>query len=43
VSPLVKEFLRFVYSEEGQGMIEESRGFLPLKKEDATKQVLLMQ
>jgi phosphate transport system substrate-binding protein len=43
VSPLVKEFLRFVYSEEGQGMIEESRGFLPLTKEDAAKQVLLMQ
>jgi phosphate transport system substrate-binding protein len=43
VSPLVKEFLRFVYSEEGQGMIEESSGFLPLTKEDAAKQVLLLQ
>jgi phosphate transport system substrate-binding protein len=43
VSPLVKEFLRFVYSEEGQGLIEESHGFLPLTKEAAAKQVLLLQ
>ena len=39
VSPLVKDFLRFVYSEEGQGLIEESHGFLPLTKEDAVKQL----
>lgn len=43
VSPLVKEFLRFVYSEEGQGLIEESHGFLPLTKEDAAKQMLLLR
>ena len=43
VSPLAKEFLRFVYSEEGQGMIEESHGFLPLTKEAAAKQILLLQ
>jgi phosphate transport system substrate-binding protein len=43
VSPLVKEFLRFVYSEEGQGLIEESHGFLPLTKEAAAKQALLLQ
>jgi phosphate transport system substrate-binding protein len=43
VSPLVKEFLRFVYSEEGQEMIERSHGFLPLTKEDAAKQLLLLQ
>jgi phosphate transport system substrate-binding protein len=42
VSPLVKEFLRFVYSEEGQGLIEELHGSLPLTKEDAAKQVLLL-
>ena len=42
VLPLVKEFLRFVYSEEGQGLIEESHGFLPLTKEDASKQLLLL-
>jgi phosphate transport system substrate-binding protein len=43
VSPLVKEFLRFVYSEEGKGLIEESHGFLPLTKEAAAKQMLLLQ
>lgn len=43
VSLLVKEFLSFVYSEEGQGLIEESHGFLPLTKEDATKQALLLR
>lgn len=42
VLPLVKEFLRFVYSEEGQGLIEESGGFLPLTKEDASNQLLLL-
>jgi phosphate transport system substrate-binding protein len=43
VSPLAKEFLRLVYSEEGQGLIEESHGFLPLTKEAAAKQILLLQ
>jgi phosphate transport system substrate-binding protein len=43
VSPLVKEFMRFVYSEEGQEMIERSHSFLPLTKEDAAKQLLLLQ
>lgn len=43
VSSLVKEFLRFVYSEEGQRLIEESHGFLPLMKEDAAQQVLLLR
>ena len=42
VPPLVKEFLRFVYSEEGQELIEKSHGFLPLTKEQAAKQVLLL-
>jgi phosphate transport system substrate-binding protein len=42
VPTLVKEFLRFVYSDEGQALIEQSRGFLPLAKEDAAKQVLLL-
>src|ERR1700738_1823271 len=30
VPALVKEFLRFVYSDEGQRVVSESRGFLPL-------------
>jgi phosphate transport system substrate-binding protein len=42
VPTLVKEFLRFVYSDEGQALIEVSRGFLLLAKEDAAKQVLLL-
>jgi phosphate transport system substrate-binding protein len=42
VPPLVKEFLRFAYSEEGQRLIEPSSGFLPLARQDADAQILLL-
>lgn len=42
VPSLVKEFLRFVYSDEGQKVVSESQGFLPLTKKDAVQQVTLM-
>jgi phosphate transport system substrate-binding protein len=42
VPALVKEFLRFVYSDEGQKVVLESQGFLPLTKRDASQQVILM-
>jgi phosphate transport system substrate-binding protein len=42
VPPLVKEFLRFVYSEEGQKVVAESDGFLPLTPQDAEQQAALM-
>jgi phosphate transport system substrate-binding protein len=42
VPALVKEFLRFVYSDEGQKVALESQGFLPLTKQDASQQVILM-
>src|ERR1019366_7821943 len=38
VPPLVKEFLRFVYSDEGQRLISAEPGFLPLSPEDARQQ-----
>ena len=43
VPPLVKEFLRFVYSDEGQKLVSASHGFLPLTADDASRQVRLMQ
>ncbi len=43
VLPQVKEFLRFVYSDEGQKLVMDSNGFLPLTKNEAAKQVLLMR
>jgi phosphate transport system substrate-binding protein len=42
VPSLVKEFLRFAYSDEGQKVVSESKGFLPLTKQDAAQQVILM-
>jgi phosphate transport system substrate-binding protein len=42
VPPLVKEFLRFVYSGEGQKVVSDSHGFLPLTQDDAARQVSLM-
>jgi phosphate transport system substrate-binding protein len=42
IPPLVKEFMRFVYSDEGQRVISESQGFLPLSKRDTAQQVQLM-
>jgi phosphate transport system substrate-binding protein len=42
VPALVKEFLRLVYSDEGQKVVSESQGFLPLTKQDAAQQVILM-
>jgi hypothetical protein len=38
----VKEFLRFVYSDEGRGVVSDAHGFLPLTKDDAARQVSLM-
>jgi phosphate transport system substrate-binding protein len=43
VPALVKEFLRFAYSEEGQRLIEPSSGFLPLARQDADAQILRLQ
>ncbi len=43
VPPLVKEFLRFVYSDEGQRVVLDSRGFLPLAKGDSDKQASLLR
>lgn len=40
VPALVKEFLRFVYSDEGQKVVSESQGFLPLTEQDAAQQVI---
>jgi phosphate transport system substrate-binding protein len=42
VPALVKEFLGFVYSDEGQKVVSESQGFLPLTKQEAAQQVILM-
>jgi phosphate transport system substrate-binding protein len=42
VSALVKEFLRFVYSDEGQKVVSKFQGFLPLTKQDAAQQIILM-
>ena len=43
VPPLVKEFLRFVYSDEGRKVVSDSHGFLPLTQADAVRQVELMR
>jgi phosphate transport system substrate-binding protein len=43
VPALAKEFLRFVYSGEGQKVVSDSHGFLPLTGEDATRQDGLMR
>jgi len=39
LEPRVKEFLHFVYSEEGQRVVFDSGEFLPLTKDDASRQV----
>jgi phosphate transport system substrate-binding protein len=39
VPPMVKEFLRFVYSDEGQKVVLDSEGFLPLTIDDAARQL----
>ena len=41
VPPLVKEFLQFVYSDEGRKVVSDSHEFLPLTKDDAARQVSL--
>jgi len=41
--PQVKEFLRFVYSDEGRKVVSDSHGFLPLTKDDAARQVSQMR
>jgi phosphate transport system substrate-binding protein len=43
VPPLVEEFLRFVYSDEGQRLIAPDTGFLPLTARDAAKQLELLR
>ncbi len=43
VPALVKEFLRFVYSDEGRKVVSDSHGFLPLTQADAVRQVELMR
>ena len=43
VPPLVKEFLRFVYSDEGQRVVLDSHGFLPLAKDDSDRQASLLR
>ena len=43
VPRLVKEFLEFVYSDEGRKVVSDSHGFLPLTKGDAAQQVGLIQ
>jgi len=43
VPALAAEFLRFVYSEGGQGLVAEQPGFLPLSAEDAAKQSDLLR
>ena len=43
VPPIVKEFLRFVYSDEGQRLVLDSHGFLPLTKDDSDKQASLLR
>ena len=43
VPPLVKEFLRFVYSDEGRDVVSGFHGYLPLAKDDAARQVSLMR
>lgn len=43
VPRLVKEFLEFVYSDEGRKVVSDSHGFLPLTKDDAARQVSLIQ
>jgi phosphate transport system substrate-binding protein len=42
VPALAKEFLRFVYSEEGQQIISAEPGFLPLSRSDASQQSLVL-
>jgi phosphate transport system substrate-binding protein len=39
LDPRVKEFLRFVYSEEGQRVVSDSGEFLPVQKDDAVRQM----
>ncbi len=39
IAPLLKEFLRLVFSEEGQKLIAPETGFLPLSQEDAKRQL----
>jgi phosphate transport system substrate-binding protein len=41
--PLVKEFLRFVYSDEGRKVVSDSDGFLPLTGGDAARQAGLIR
>jgi phosphate transport system substrate-binding protein len=43
VAPLVKEFLRFVYSGEGQKLVAAEPGFLPLTAQDAALQIKALQ
>ena len=43
MSPLVKEFLRFVYSDEGRKVVSDFHGFLPLAQTDAARQVELLR
>jgi len=43
VPPQVKEFLRFVYSDEGRRLVADLHGFLPLTADDAVRQVRLMR
>jgi len=38
VSPLVREFLRFLYSDEGRSVVAGQAGFLPLSSRDAALQ-----
>jgi phosphate transport system substrate-binding protein len=42
VPPLVKEFMRFVYSDEGQALVSTEQGFLPLSHEDTRQQTLAL-
>lgn len=43
VSPLVKEFLQFVYSDEGRSLIIAQPGFLPLSRQEALQQESLLR
>jgi phosphate transport system substrate-binding protein len=43
VPPLVREFLRFVYSDEGRKVVSDSHEFLPLTTDDAARQIKLMR
>jgi phosphate transport system substrate-binding protein len=42
VSPLVKQFLQFIYSDEGQALVARQGGFLPLSPQDAVEQQSLL-